>query len=139
MIVDATILAEMRTQWSAVQALAEPERGVVPLVGLMYVLPDKDARYYNLPLLLAFAALEQVLDELIAQGTVPRPKGRQTLQSKMAAANGPLQWLDYSHLDGGRVRRNALAHEAVLVGASDCRSLIAAIGAQLLAWGVLTQ
>ncbi len=88
--------------------------------------------------------LQQVLLELIDQGSLPHPcdtKGmvvrNPSLAHCMKIARVPLTWTDFNVVDDGRQRRNDLAHEAKLLTKVDCLKYIEAIEAELAAWGVV--
>ena len=96
---------------------------------------------YNLPLVLAYAVLDQVLDELVDQGVIQLPvKKKNKLFDKMKASTAPgsaLAWQNYQLVDAGRDDRNKVAHEAVLYDRATSVKYVAAIEAELRAWGVL--
>ena len=93
---------------------------------------------YNLPFVLAYAVLDQVLAELINQGTFqcagkePLPLG-----TKMEASKNAVPWQDYDKIKNGKKDRNDLAHEAKLLNKDKCFEYIDAIETELKAWGVL--
>jgi hypothetical protein len=91
---------------------------------------------YNLPFVLAYAILDQVFDELMSQGTFPKPRGK-SLAAKMEASYVRLPWVDYSAVEAGRVARNEVAHDAKLRSKTDCVRFIDNIERELKAWGIL--
>ena len=93
--------------------------------------------FFNLPFMLAFAVLDQVLSNLIDQGTIQCPGRSPLLGQKMAASQGVLPWQNYAYVEAGKTARNALAHDAVLLGDADCRGFIEAIELELRAWRIL--
>jgi hypothetical protein len=94
--------------------------------------------FYNLPLLLAYAVLDQVLEELIDQGTIPWKGGRRLLGAKIAASRNVLLWKDYLLIDKGKAARNDLAHEARLLNRTECFRFIDAVESELRAWNVVS-
>ena len=93
---------------------------------------------YNLPFVLAYAALDEVLGELVKQGTVPRQKkARPLLGAKMEASRSVLPWRNYVLVESGKAARNDLAHNAKLLDKAACFKFIDAIEAELKYWGVL--
>jgi hypothetical protein len=91
---------------------------------------------YNLPFVLAYAVLDQVLAELINEGTF-QCAGRAQLGGRMEASKNVLPWQNYKHITNGRNDRNDLAHEAKLLDKNKCFEYIDAIETELKAWGVL--
>jgi hypothetical protein len=135
MILDQVILADLRHQWQSVMQLTHNSTRVYQSLeaGIMQEPPPS---FFNLPLVLAYAVLDQVLSELVEQRTIPRPAKRQ-LGARMTVSLSVLAWLDYALVDKGREARNALAHEAVLLSKPDCIRYVDAIGAELDGWGML--
>ena len=99
-----------------------------------FTAPSREV-YHNLPLVLAYAVLDQVLNELRDQGTFTSQT--QKMGDKMNASRKALPWQDYKSVDDGREARNNLAHEAQLVSKADCLRFIDAIEAELKAWSIL--
>jgi len=87
---------------------------------------------------LAYAVLDQVLDELIAQGSVAKPKGQPLLGAKMAASRGSITWQDYACVECGKDKRNDIAHEGKLLDRENCLRFVQAIEAELKAWRILS-
>lgn len=92
---------------------------------------------YNLPFVLAYAVLDEVLSELKDQGAFPCPPKDWQLARKMLASKNNLPWRDYALVDEGREARNRLAHQAQLQTKADCLKWIKAIEVELQTWGVL--
>jgi hypothetical protein len=94
--------------------------------------------FYNLPFVLAYAVLDQVLDALMDQGTFPTPGGRRPmLGAKMNASRAHLPWVDYSAVKTGRIARNKVAHDAKLRGRADCLGFVENVERELKAWGIV--
>jgi hypothetical protein len=91
--------------------------------------------FYNLPLVLAYAILDEVLSALIAQGVFACRDWK--LGSKMVASKTKLAWQNYLLVDSGKTARNELAHRATLVERAHCLQFIEAIEVELRAWGVI--
>ena len=89
---------------------------------------------YNLPLLLAFDALQQTLakarDEKLFQCS------RNQLGNLMESSKSCLPWNDWSALRDGVRRRNEVAHDGQLFDAKQCLLDISNVEAQLHAWGI---
>ncbi len=90
---------------------------------------------YNLPFVLAYAVLDQVLNELRTQGAFTCKTRK--LGDKMTASQNVLPWQDYDLVNNGRVARNDLAHEAQLLSKVDCLRFIDAIESELKTWGIV--
>jgi hypothetical protein len=96
---------------------------IAPGVFIAETPPDE---IYNLPLILAYAVLDQVLNELMCQGSFSPPVNKKgatiripALGVKMAASKAGLQWMDYDLVAEGKNARNQLAHEAMLLSRAD--------------------
>lgn len=133
MIHDPTALAEIRAQWTVVRKLRNWNR--VWFAEGVCVNETPPAEWQNLPFLLAFAVLDQVLSELSDQGSIP--KAGWQFGKKMIASASILPWNDYAAIEKIRDVRNKLAHEGVLLGNAEARECIDSIEKELKAWGIL--
>lgn len=133
---NTAVKSDIAQQWTALRTLcrASHRQSAIP-GGIINETPPEEI--YNLPFVLAYAVLDQVLGELMDQGSSPKPKGRPQLGAKMAASKAVLQWTDYDLVAKGKDVRNDLAHEAKLVAKEDCFRFIDAIEGELKAWGVI--
>ena len=139
MITDAAFVSDIVNEWSAIAQLRR-QWNRTTMVGAMggstvVSFAPRD-EFYNLPLVLAYCTLDNVLGELVEQGTIPRTR-RNMLGDKMVSAKDVLPWIDYALIDTGRRARNDLAHKSQLVGKQDCITYVEAIGAQLRAWNIV--
>jgi len=140
MIKDASTLADIRAQWNAVRKLASRGATGAQIPGGSYInFPPKDPRFYNLPFLLAYATLEQVLEEFACEGTIPPPKEKPTLHTRMHASQSHLPWQSFATVDDGKTRRNALAHDATLLSEEECLHYIYTIEDELVAWSIIQE
>jgi len=136
MIADPNIRAEIAQEWQTVQTLCRPDRtyvagGPAPVI----ITEAASDEHYNLPLVLAYAVLDEVLDALIAQGVFSCKSWM--LGAKMAASKAALPWQNYALVDQGKTARNDLAHEAKLADKAQCLKFVDAIELELKAWGVI--
>ena len=90
---------------------------------------------YNLPFLLAIEVLKQALLQLGKVGQWMDP--RYPLRDLMDRAENSVAWIDWQCLRENAERGNELACYGRLFGDEQCLQGIAAIEAQLLAWGVI--
>jgi hypothetical protein len=134
---DLQVRAEVTQQWAVVRRFCAGSHRQY-LVGGVFVNETPPEEFYNLPLILAFAVLDQVLTELIGQGTIPQPK-RPLLGARMHASSTVLRWINYALVDSGKTARNNLAHEARLIGKLECLAFIEAIEVELKSWSILMQ
>lgn len=140
MISDSKILAEVVADWTAVRKLCNSGHPGHVLSGggaPVFFTETPPEGFYNLPFLLAYAVLDQVLSELIDQGTIQCNKKRPLLGDKMAASINVLPWQDYAQVESGKAARNALAHEGVLLRNAACFGFINAVESELKAWAIL--
>ena len=133
----ATELTSFAEQWDVVQRFcSSSHRTWVGPAGAISETPPES--FFNLPVVLAFSLLDEVLDSLMAQGAFPPPRGhRPMLGPKMAASRAHLPWQDYIRVERGKDQRNALAHQGVLISNADCLAIVDAIGVELVAWGAI--
>lgn len=135
MINDPQVRAEITQQWAVVRRFCVGSHRQY-LVGGVFVNETPPEEFYNLPLILAFAVLDQVLTELINQGEIPKPQ-RALLGARVLASSTVLQWINYALVDEGKTVRNKLAHEARLIGKLECLAFIEAIEVELKSWSIL--
>jgi hypothetical protein len=136
MINDPAVLLDIVRQWSALRSLCRSSHRS-GMVGRVFVNETPPEELYNLPFVLAYAVLDQVLDELVDQGAFPRPSGKPTLAAKATASRTHLPWVNYGSVDAGRIARNEVAHEAKLRGKTECLGFVDDIERELKAWGIL--
>lgn len=137
MIRDAKRKAEVVECWAAVKKLGNGgHQSLIPGAGFVDTTPD-DA-YYNLPFVLAYAVLDDVLAALIEQGTFTCQGNAPMLERKMHAAKTQgVSWVDYTLVSEGRIKRKALAHRAKVLPKADCLKYVAAVEAELKAWSIV--
>ena len=124
-------------KWEAVRKI-ERSLSIQPIVpGTGIVDMSAPIESYNLPFVLAYAVLDDVLSQLHDQGEFRCSSREPMLREKMCASRNILPWQDYGFVDLGRKDRNKLAHEAKLVPKPDCIAYVDAIETELKAWGVL--
>lgn len=137
MVLDPKARFEFAQEWAAVRTLCAGSHRQYQIGGGPFINETPPESFYNLPFLLAFAVLDQVLSELIDQGTIQCQKRRPLLGDKMAASANAIPWQDYALVDRGKTARNELAHDATLLGKADCFRYIDAIENEFKAWSVL--
>jgi len=93
--------------------------------------------FYNLPLVLAYAALEDFLNECLVESLFTMRKPTSRLGDKMRAAKTTIPWVDFATVDTGRDARNHLAHRGVICAKPDCLRYIDAVGAELKNWHMI--
>jgi hypothetical protein len=90
---------------------------------------------YNLPLLLAFDVLKQVLAK--ARDESLFVCSRNQLGDLMESGKDFLPWIDWDALREGVRRRNAVAHDGELFDGKQCLKDIGSVEAQLVAWNII--
>lgn len=100
----------------------------------MFVAPSL-AVLYNLPLLLAFDVLRQVLNQLKKEKQFTCSSDH--LGPLMDDAKTALPWFDWQAVRDGVHRRNAVAHDGALLDGKVCIADIERIESQLVAWQVI--
>ena len=137
MIRDPVARSEIAQQWTVVRRFCSGSHRQSQVPGGPFMIETPPESFYNLPFLLAFATLDQVLTELIAQGTIQCQRKFPPFGVKMAAAANILPWQNYALIESLKNVRNDLAHEARLLDKGACFAFIDAIESELKAWRVL--
>jgi hypothetical protein len=130
-MLNPTKTAEIVQSWKAVQDLcARGHRGYFGVFG------PATPEFWNLPFVLAYAVLDDVLGAMIDDGVFNCP-GKPLLGTKMKDSRPALTWQNYALVEAGKGARNDVAHEAKLASEEDCLKYIAAVGAELKAWKII--
>ena len=141
MITDTVFKSDIAKEWSTILALKGwgPVRTLATGGGAVAVNFTPPEEFYNLLLVLAYCTLDNVLGELIRQGTVVCLK-KQCFQlgDKMESAKSVIPWLDYNLINTGRTARNDLAHKSKIASKKDCLKYVEAVGQQLKAWNIIS-
>ena len=135
MIRDAVTKSEIVRDWAVLRKLSSAVHRSWMSGGGDFINETRPEDSYNLPFLLAYAVLDQVLSELTAQGDFSCKSWK--LGEKMAASRSRLPWQDYDTVQAGKEARNKLAHEAALVAKVDCLRFIDTVERELKFWAVI--
>ena len=136
---DAAAKAKLIADWQGVRrwqreirriGMASISFGGWPAMGL-------ESIANNLPFVFAYGVLRDALLELEADGLFTC--GRRDLGVLMAASKNALPWRRYRTLFRGKEKRNEVAHEQKVLRGRHAFYYINAVGAELVAFGVLTQ
>lgn len=103
--------------------------------GGAFTAPALAAVVYNLPLLLAFDVLGQVLAQLRDEAQITC--ARSQLGPLVDAAKSALPWLDWQAIRDGVHRRSEVAHDGVLLDSNMCVADIVCVEKQLIAWRII--
>jgi hypothetical protein len=138
MIRDATVLAEIRKNWTGVEALCSKLQvsafASMGLVGGNFPFVLSNAAH-NLPFMHAFAVLNNTLLQFADEDHFTcRSKFLRPLLTKSETA---LPWHDFGLISIGVDRRNEVAHKGQLLNREECWKYIDAIRSQLSGWGIL--
>ncbi len=138
MIADPIVLQEVRDSWETVRESRNVIVGNMNSASMVGRPPASEFRdlCFNLLLIVAFSVIEDVLRQLRDEGKFSCKDHR--LKPLMKSSRPYLPWLDFDLIDKGREHRNESAHQRVFLAHAECRKYIAAIEAELVAWGVLT-
>ena len=139
MIKDPVVRAELEAEWKTVRALTNWHRVHMMMGGAVNVSPPEE--FYNLPLVLAYSALDHALAQFIAEGVfgckTSKGKPCYNLGDKIKAAKTGLSWKDFTTVEEGQGVRNDLAHRTKLAGKKNCLRYIDAIEIEFRSWGLL--
>lgn len=137
MVTDPIALQGLQEEWAGVRLMRQRMQslcvttfadGAISATALPKIV-------YNLPLLLAFDVLRQVLRQLRNERKFTCPQSQ--LGSLVEASKAALPWLDWQAVRDGVHRRNGVAHDGELFDSDTCLADITRIEQQLIAWGVI--
>jgi hypothetical protein len=136
-IKDQNVRAEIAQEWRSVRALVNWHRGHASPGG--YILEKPPDKFYNLPLVLAYAVLDDVLAQMINEHIFKCSKNNGNcfnLGDKMKSSIGMLAWIDYTTIDDVRKKRNEVAHKGILHSQGVCLQYINAVEDELKKLGL---
>jgi hypothetical protein len=136
MLTDAATIADLQSEWTGVIKMRDRMQKVVTFSFVAGSIPSSATGVvYNLPVLLAFDVLGQVLRAARGEGLFacnsdhPGPL--------MDCAKTAFSWLDWDELRAGIRRRNEIAHDGQLFDGAQCLKDIANVEKQLMEWGLI--
>lgn len=137
MITNPDALTNLQTEWDQVMAMRDRMRHLVISTFIVdqYQSPAFGNVVYNLPFLLAFDVLRQVLLQAEDEGHFAG--SYRHLAGLMESAKTSLPWNDWQCIREGVERRNEVAQCGKLLGDIQCLQDIAAIESQLIAWRII--
>ena len=130
-------LLSFSDQWSVIERQCQSSHRQWVSSGGVAIDETPPDDYFNLPLVLAFSLLDEVLGSLANQGVFALPRPNCMLGTKMTCSRSAISWRDYAALSSGKDARNALAHEGKMLPRAQCLTTIKAIGVELTSWGAL--
>ena len=135
MIANPTTLTNLQAEWTGVVKLHERMKllTVATFAGGAITGPALANVLYNLPMLLAFDVLKNVVQAARDEGTVVWPRDSKLWVGSKTA----LLWNDWDELMAGVGRRNEIAHDGKLLDSSECLKDIANVREQLVAWAII--
>lgn len=140
-IQDKAFLASVEQQWIAIRKFCrDSHRGAIVgggLGGASYIIETPPDEFYNLPFVLAFAVLDDVLEQMIVEGVFSCTGARPPLGKKMEKSKGNLPWKNYAAVALAKDERNDLAHSAILQSKAECLRIVSLIEDELKGWNVI--
>lgn len=135
MIKDEIARTNIIADWNGVRKIqSSGDHTAMYPFGMVITSTVPDA-FWNLPFLLAYAVLDETLNELKDQGEfICRTR---MLGEKMEASKAHLPWQNYDDVWKGKEARNDLAHEAIILAKDECFKYIDAVEEELRVWGIL--
>lgn len=131
------VVTELRLEWAGAVAMRERMRTLIIVTfatGRITATPLRSV-LYNLPMLLAFDVLRQVLCAARDEGCFSCRSDH--LGKLMEDAKGAISWVDWDRLRAGVRRRNEIAHDGTLFTSDQCIGDIESIREQCVAWGII--
>lgn len=136
MIEDLQFRSDVTVKWNAIRSLCHDSHRQYAAGGAI-INETRPAEAFNLPFLLAYALLDELLDQYGSENGIAFRR-RAHLGEKMASLQTVLTWSEYAQIDEGMHRRNDLAHRAELLPKAECLRFIKAIDRQLSSWGMVS-
>ena len=133
-ITNQSMVLKFQSDWDGVGKLFERVRRLV-VGSFIGSLPTSRALakvVYNLPMLLAFDVLKNVVKSVKDENIIVWPTNKLWEGAQIA-----LPWKDWAELKAGVDRRNEIAHDGKLFGCSECCKDIANVQEQLFAWSII--
>lgn len=122
-------------KWKIILSLLKTHtNAMVPGIGYVGLLIPKE--HFNLPFILAYSLLDEVLSEMRNNNVFTCSSWM--LGAKMNTSQTILPWVNYDVVNEGKDKRNDLAHQGVLLSQEECKKYISAIGIELKCWGGLS-
>src|SRR5258706_9829405 len=109
MIQDAQARSDIVAAWATIRHLSKTGNSVMLPPSYPSFFERWPVALINLPLVLAYCSLEDVLDQLVVERHFSCQSSK--LWPMMIASRSALPWQDYAQVDTGRKARNKLAHE----------------------------
>lgn len=139
---DKEVHASIQNDWKVIQLLCQSSHRQYQVPGGPFVNETTIDEFYNLPFILAYALLDQVLSVFIEIGIFPPPSGKPpkkgwTIGPKMETAKNHLHWQNYDLIWKGKEARDNLAHRAVLLNKKESFLYIYALEKEFSAWKLL--
>jgi hypothetical protein len=140
MISNAQARAEFSQQWATIAFMKSHNRSRIIGGGGLdnETAPDE---FYNLPLVLAYCTLDNVLGRMnVERRFICKKKNGNCFQlsDKLKSAKNNIPWLDYEKIIEGKKARDDLAHKSTLHSKYKCISMINAVEDELKAWGIIS-
>jgi len=138
MLANLNSLTTLQAEWHGVIRMREHVRDLVISTFAVDAIrsPSLANILYNLPLVLAFEVLKQVLLQAREEGNFIDCQTQ--LGDLIDHAKTSLPWIDWQHLRESVKRRNEDSSDCRLFGDVQCLQDIANIEAQLIAWGIIS-
>ena len=125
----------IKKSWRGVRDLQKSLTRVDVINGTLHFAYAPDETY-NLPFVLAYSVLDNVLSELRDQGDIDCKSWM--LGIKMEASKNTLPWKDYNLIWAGKEKRDQLAHASILIDKAECIKYIDAVENELNGWDILS-
>ena len=135
MINEQNAINEILQNWEGlIKLINSGEQGHL-FPGAGWIQSSTPHKFYNLPFLLAYTILDEVLEQLKNEGVFNC--NTWMLGPKMEASRNIIPWKNYNLVNSGREARNDLAHKAITLNKTDCLKYIAAIETELKNWEII--
>ncbi len=130
-------LHNLQEQWAGASKMRDRMKMLLAatFTGGAFTGPALGGIVYNLPLLLAYDVLGQVLRALRDQGEFECKSN--FLGPLVEASKTRIPWIDWQKIRTGVDLRNAVAHDGALHEARVCWDAMEAVESQLFSWGII--
>ena len=137
MIKDIETKKDINKQWATIKKLCSFSHRQYQ-ISEMCINETRSLESYNLPFVLSFSVLDQVLEILMVEGNFNCSKNhRHGLDCRMKSSKGKLEWKNFCLALIGKEHRNCLAHEGILLNKKECLKYINTIEEELNNWKII--
>lgn len=136
--------AIIQNKWNVIRVFCQNSHRQALVPGGVFINETPPDEFYNLPFILAYEILEDVLkdfeeDEMFSLPLDSNGKKKKGLYYLLESSkiSPSLKWIDYKTVFRGKENRDNLAHKGILLKKDECLLYINAIEKELKKWSLI--